>query len=224
MSEYELRQAYSGSWRDDNYFQHIYHSVGIEGRSMTLEETMMIVKTGMAVGGKSIREHNEVLGMDVAMKYIYGIPRTRAITLDTILEIHRRVLGSTNFFEAGRLRSVQVYVGKHIPPAATQVPLLMNDFVTWLNTTDRLSLHLIRFAALAHYKFVCIHPFIDGNGRTSRLLMSLILMRRGFRTIIIRQQDRFKYFGYIRQANEGDVEPFIRFIAQCAEQTWEKRT
>ena len=186
---------------------------------MTLEETRMIVETGMAVAGKSIREHNEVLGMEVAMKYIYSIRRITAITLDTILEIHQRFLGLTNFFEAGRLRSVQVYVGKHIPPAATEVPLLMNDFVAWLNTTDRRSLHPIRFAALAHCKFVDIHPFIDGNGRASRLLMNLILMQAGIKPVIIRQQDRFKYFGYIQQANEGDVEPFIRFIFSCAEQT-----
>ena len=88
----------------------------------------------------------------------------------------------------------------------------MKDFVRWLNSAETLSLHPIRFAALAHYKLVHIHPFSDGNGRTSRLLMNLILMQSGYPPVIIRKQDRGKYYDYIQQANEGDVRPFIRLV------------
>jgi Fic family protein len=86
----------------------------------------------------------------------------------------------------------------------------MKDFVRWLNSAESLSQHPIRFAALAHYKLVYIHPFSDGNGRTSRLLMNLILMQSGYPPVIIRKQDRAKYYDYLQQANEGDVRPFIR--------------
>ena len=76
-------------------------------------------------------------------------------------------------------RSTQVFVGNHIPPPPSELNYLMNEFVTWLNSVETLSLHPVRFAALAHYRLVHIHPFSDGNGRTSRLLMNLILMQAG---------------------------------------------
>ncbi|XP_057369297.1 protein adenylyltransferase Fic-like [Daphnia carinata] len=207
--------------KKEAYFQYIYHTLGIEGNTMSLAQTRTIVETRMAVGGKSIIEHNEVLGLDAALKYINStlVHRIGAITFEDILEIHRRVLGFVDLFEGGRLRSTQVFVGNHIPPGPSEVQLLMKDFVRWLNSAETLSLHPIRFAALAHYKLVHIHPFSDGNGRTSRLLMNLILMQSGYPPVIIRKQDRAKYYDYLQQANEGDVRPFIRFIAHCAEQT-----
>jgi len=207
--------------KKEAYYQYIYHSLGIEGNTMTLAQTRMIVETRMAIGGKSIAEHNEVLGLDAALKYINStlVHRIGAITFDDILEIHRRVLGFVDIFEGGRLRSTQVFVGNHIPPGPTEVQLLMEEFIQWLNAPETLSLHPIRFAALAHYKLVYIHPFSDGNGRTSRLLMNLILMQAGYPPIIIRKQDRIKYYDNLQQANEGDVRPFIRFIGHCAEQT-----
>ncbi|XP_046645877.1 protein adenylyltransferase Fic-like [Daphnia pulicaria] len=207
--------------KKEAYFQYIYHTLGIEGNTMSLAQTRTIVETRMAVGGKSIMEHNEVLGLDAALKYINStlVHRIGAITFEDILEIHRRVLGFVDLFEGGRLRSTQVFVGNHIPPGPSEVQLLMKDFVRWLNSAESLSQHPIRFAALAHYKLVYIHPFSDGNGRTSRLLMNLILMQSGYPPVIIRKQDRAKYYDYLQQANEGDVRPFIRFIAHCAEHT-----
>jgi len=189
--------------KKEAYFQYIYHSLGIEGNSLSLAQTRMIVETRMAVGGKSIAEHNEVLGLDSALKFINStlVHRIGAITLDDILEIHRRVLGFVDIFEGGRLRATQVFVGNHIPPGPTRVQLLMDEFIHWLNAAETLSLHPIRFAALAHYKLVYIHPFSDGNGRTSRLLMNLILMQAGYPPIIIRKQDRIKYYDYLQQAN-----------------------
>ena len=207
--------------KKEAYFQHIYHSLGIEGNTMSLAQTRMIVETRMAVGGKSIMEHNEVLGLDAALKYINSslVHRIGEITMDDVLEIHRRVLGFVDLFEGGRLRSTQVFVGNHIPPGPSEVQVRMNEFIKWLNDPHTLRLHPIKFAALAHYKLVYIHPFSDGNGRTSRLLMNLILMQAGYPPVIVRKQDRLKYYECIQRANEGDVRPFIRFIAQCAEQT-----
>lgn len=207
--------------KKEAYFQHIYHTVGIEGNTMSLSQTRSIVETQMAVGGKSIMEHNEILGLDAAMKYINAtlVNRFGPITLKDILEIHRRVLGYVDPFGSGEFRRTQVYVGGHIPPSPNDIPPLMKEFETWLNSESAVRMHPIRYAALAHYKLVRIHPFDDGNGRTSRLLMNAILMQAGFPPVIILKQDRHRYYEYLDLANEGDIRPFVRFIADCTEKT-----
>lgn len=207
--------------KKEAYFQHIYHTVGIEGNTMTLSQTRSIVETRMAVGGKSIQEHNEILGLDSAMKYINAtlINRLGGITVDDILEIHRRVLGFVDPMESGCFRRTQVYVGGHVPPRPRHIPPLMEQFAEWLNSEAAMRLHPVQYAALAHYKLVHIHPFTDGNGRTSRLLMNMILMQAGFPPVIILKQHRHRYYQVLEMANEGDARPFIRFIAESTEQT-----
>uniref|UniRef100_A0A1B6L271 Protein adenylyltransferase Fic n=1 Tax=Graphocephala atropunctata TaxID=36148 RepID=A0A1B6L271_9HEMI len=207
--------------KKEAYFQHIYHTVGIEGNTMTLSQTRSVVETRMAVGGKSVVEHNEILGLDAALKYINStlINKLGGITVEDILEIHRRVLGFVDPLESGMFRRTQVYVGGHIPPRPRHIPPLMEQFVEWLNSEAALRLHPVQYAALAHYKMVHIHPFSDGNGRTSRLLMNLILMQAGFPPVIVLKQNRHRYYRMLELANDGDVRPFIRFIAESTEQT-----
>ncbi|CAF1233751.1 unnamed protein product [Rotaria sp. Silwood1] len=206
----------------DAYYLHIYHSNAIEGNTLNLRETRHIVETRMAIGGKSLIEQQEVLGLDLALQYVNCtlVNRLGSITREDIFEIHRRVLGFVDPIQAGHLRQHQVYVGSFVPPAAEDVPSYLDDFLLWLNSLeDTRDLHAIELAAIAHYKFVYIHPFIDGNGRTGRLLMNLILMRSGFPPVIIKKSDRLAYYSYLDQANDGDVRPLIRFIAKCTERT-----
>ncbi|CAG0893064.1 unnamed protein product [Cyprideis torosa] len=207
--------------KKEAYFQHIYHSVGIEGNTMSLAQTRVILETRLAVGGKSLMEHNEIVGMDEALRYINTtlLHRLGQIQKQDILEIHRRVMGFVDVEEAGRLRRTQVFVGSHVPPKATEVEMLFDEFVRWLNSAEAMILHHIKFAALAHYKLVHLHPFVDGNGRTARLLMNWILMQGGYPPVIIRKQDRFEYYETLEQGNKGDVRPFMRFIARCADNT-----
>ncbi|EDW37435.1 GL25530 [Drosophila persimilis] len=206
--------------KKEAYFQHIYHSVGIEGNTMTLAQTRSILETRMAVDGKSIDEHNEILGMDLAMKYINAsLVQKLEITIKDILELHRRVLGHVDPIEGGEFRRNQVYVGGHVPPGPGDLALLMQRFERWLNSEHSSSLHPVNYAAYAHYKLVHIHPFIDGNGRTSRLLMNTLLMRAGYPPVIIPKQQRSKYYHFLKLANEGDIRPFVRFIADCTEKT-----
>ncbi|XP_022184729.2 protein adenylyltransferase Fic [Nilaparvata lugens] len=207
--------------KKEAYFQHIYHTVGIEGNTMTLSQTRSIVETRIAVGGKSIAEHNEILGLDAALKYINStlINRLGDISVDDILEIHKRVLGFVDPMESGVFRRTQVFVGGHVPPRPQRISPLMAEFADWLNSAAALRLHPVRYAALAHYKLVHIHPFNDGNGRTSRLLMNMILMQAGFPPVIIMKQDRQRYYRVLELANGGDVRPFMRFIAECTEKT-----
>ncbi|XP_050466301.1 protein adenylyltransferase Fic [Cataglyphis hispanica] len=207
--------------KTEAYFQHIYHTVGIEGNTMNLAQTRAIVETRLAVDGKSIDEHNEIIGLDAAMKYIIATMGNKvwSISIKNILEIHRRVLGHVNPVEGGEFRRTQVYVGGHIPPGPGDIHYLMEEFIIWLNSEQAIRMHPVRYAALAHYKLVHIHPFADGNGRTSRLLMNMILMRAGYPPVIIHKQHRHKYYENLQLANTGDVRPFVRFIAECTEQT-----
>jgi len=207
--------------KHEAYIQYIYHTVGIEGNTMNLAQTRSILETKLAVGGKSIMEHNEILGMDSALKYINNtlVDKIGDITLDNILEIHKRVLGNVEPVDAGVLRRVQVFVGDHIPPPPWTLASLLDKFVSWLNSGQAMKLHPVRLAALAHYKLVHIHPWVDGNGRTSRLLMNVVLMQAGFPPVIIRRADREIYYQHLVTANEGDIRPFIRFIAECTENT-----
>lgn len=206
---------------EETYYHHIYHTVAIEGSTLTLSEIRHIIETRYAVPGKSLQEQNEAIGVDAAMKYINTtlLSRTGAITVGDILEIHKRVLGYVDPVEGGRLRTSQVFVGHHIPPHPQDLQKHMQELVQWLNSEDTLQLHPVEYAALAHYKLVYVHPFVDGNGRTSRLLMNLVLMQARYPPITIRKEQRAEYYAALDTANEGDVRPFIRFIAKCTEIT-----
>ncbi|KAK7934121.1 hypothetical protein WMY93_005017 [Mugilogobius chulae] len=206
---------------EETYYHHIYHTVAIEGSTLTLSEIRHIIETRYAVPGKSLQEQNEAIGVDVAMKYMNTtlLSRTGPITVQDILEIHRRVLGFVDPVEGGRLRTSQVFVGHHIPPHPQDLQRHMQELVQWLNSEEALQLHPVEYAALAHYKLVYVHPFVDGNGRTSRLLMNLGLMKARYPPITIRKEQRAEYYAALDTANEGDVRPFIRFIAKCTEMT-----
>lgn len=135
----------------------------------------------MAVGGKSIMEHNEILGLDEAMRFINSslIHRLGGVSIEDILHIHRKVMSYVDPVEAGSFRRTQVYVGSHKPVPPDEIADQMQQLIEWLNSDEALSLHPVHYSAIAHYKLVHIHPFVDGNGRTSRLLMNFILMQAG---------------------------------------------
>ncbi|XP_049618921.1 protein adenylyltransferase FICD [Syngnathus scovelli] len=206
---------------EETYYHHIYHTVAIEGSTLTLSEIRHIIETRYAVPGKSLQEQNEAIGVDAAMKYINTtlLSRMGTIRVSDILEIHKRVLGYVDPVEGGRLRTNQVFVGHHIPPHPQDLQRHMQELVQWLNSDEALQLHPVEYAALAHYKLVYVHPFVDGNGRTSRLLMNLVLMQARYPPITIRKEQRAEYYTALDTANEGDVRPFIRFIAKCTEIT-----
>ncbi|KAI3387341.1 hypothetical protein SNEBB_003863 [Seison nebaliae] len=216
--------------KNDGYFYFIYHSNAIEGNQLNLSQTEYIVRTKLAIGNHSLIEQQEVLGLDAALRYINITFLTKNVRKsnsyrpfqyfgrETLLKIHQYLLGYVNPIEAGHFRQRQVYVGNHVPPPSSELEDLLDEFFIWLNSEQVQMLHPIEFAALAHYKFVYIHPFHDGNGRTGRIIMNLILMGVGYPPVTIKQEDRLEYYKYLNIANEGDIRPFIRFIAQCAKQ------
>ncbi|CAH0562231.1 unnamed protein product [Brassicogethes aeneus] len=197
------------------YYLHIYHTVGIEGNTMTVQQLRYLLQTGQVVNGKSIIEHNEILGLEKAMQYIKLLVKSSYIGIREILGIHRRVMGHVDPLKSGMFRDEKVFVGSHIPPSHDLVPSLMESYCDWLNSEEAQSMHPVRYAALAHYKLVDIHPFTDGNGRTSRLIMNLILLKAGYPPVMILKEQREKYYDALKTANLGDVRPFVRFVAQC---------
>jgi len=203
---------------------HVYHSNALEGSRLSLYETQFIMETKRVDGIKaSVNEVNSVIGVQNALEFIRRINKTPLhITEETILQLHRNIYGNIDINVAGQYRQLQVYVGEHVPPPPEDVPQLMTAFVEWLQSTEFKLPHPLEAAALAHYQLVWIHPFLDGNGRTSRMLMNLILLHYNYPEAVVKLEDRLLYYDALRQADRklgGDTLPFIRFIARTVEQT-----
>lgn len=196
-----------------------YNSNAIEGNTLTLSETRLILERGLTVKGKSLREHFEAVNHKDAIEYLENVIRSKEpITEEMIREIHAKILKGINDTESGVYRSVRVRIlgAVFTPPDPVKIVKLMSELVNWISSEGTNPLDL---AALAHYKLVHIHPFVDGNGRTSRLLMNLILMRSGFPPAIVLNAERKKYYDRLKKADMGDEKPFVDFIAQSVERS-----
>jgi len=198
-----------------------YTSNALEGNTLSLSETAMVVEKGITIGGKTIREHLEAINHAQAIDFIESLAHKQRIDLaiDDILAIHKIVLQKIDDMHAGIFRKVQVRIvgSATIFPNSAKVPFLMVDFMEWLHSaTD----HSIIVAALAHYKLVTIHPFIDGNGRAVRLLMNLLLLQCGYPLAIIKKEQRSEYIDAIEHARKtDDFVPFYGVILQAVEYT-----
>src|SRR3989344_3322585 len=197
-----------------------YNSNAIEGNSMTLQETMLILKEGLTISVKSMREHLEVTNHKNAIDYLDELfDKVEPITQRDVLRIHGLILEGINNHYAGKLRDLEVRISgsRHKCPGPDELPSLMSDFSQWLaNNQERKTMHPVRFAAQAHFKLVDIHPFIDGNGRTSRLLMNLILVKYGYPIAIFEceTEPRKNYYNALERAHQGELEQFEILVAQ----------
>jgi Fic family protein len=200
-----------------------YHSNAIEGNTLTLKETKVVLE-GITIGGKSLREHFEVINHKEAIDYVEAIVSGQEV-LDEwqIKAIHQLVLKNIDSKNAGAYRQENVVIAgaQHGPPNFLKVPERMADLIDrYKNAAD---LHAVECAARLHVDFVGIHPFVDGNGRTSRLLMNFELMRQGFLPVIIPVEARLQYYDALDTAHtQGDYAPFIALVAGL-EQTTLKR-
>lgn len=181
-----------------------YTSNAIEGNTLSRAETALVVEKGVTVDGKTLQEHLEAVNHAQAFDWVMQrIDMTKQdITESSILELHQLILQKIVDNQAGRYRAVPVRIAGStvIMPNAMKVPELMGKYVSWLkkNTDNPLIV-----AVDAHYKLVSIHPFVDGNGRTARLLMNLLLMQAGYPPAIIRKEERKQYIASIEKAQLG---------------------
>lgn len=192
-----------------------YNSNGIEGNTLTLRETQVVLE-GITVGGKSIKEHLEVINHEKAILYLNDLVKEKnPITEWNIKSIHQVVLKDIDDENAGRYRRENVTIkgATHIPPDYLKVPELMEKLV--LNYENWNDFHPIIQSAFLHGELVKIHPFVDGNGRTSRLIMNLDLMNHGFNPVIIKKEDRLEYYEALDKAHTtGDYTDFIKLITK----------
>lgn len=198
-----------------------YNSNSIEGNTLSLRETQMVLQEGITVKGKSLREHFEAKNHDKAIDYLYEIVNQDYIlrSID-ILSLHGLVLRTIEDDFAGRIRNAGVRItgANFVPPNANKVSDLLDELIVFINENP-LGLNDIELATIFHHKLVWIHPFFDGNGRTVRLAMNLLLMRKGFPPAIILKNDRKKYYDALNQANKGNYQKLTLLMAQSLERT-----
>jgi len=198
-----------------------YNSNAIEGNTITLRETQMILQDGITVKGKSLREHFETFNHNKAIDYLYTLVNTDYVLREIdILNLHAYVLNNLEEQFAGRLRNgaVRINGANFIPPNANKVSSLFEELINFTNSNP-LQLNDVLLATIFHHKFVWIHPFFDGNGRTVCLSSNLILLRAGFPPSIILKNDRKKYYEALNQANKGNYYRLTLLMIQSLERT-----
>jgi Fic family protein len=198
-----------------------YNSNGIEGNTLNLNETRMVLQDGMTVKGKSLREHLEITNHHDAIEFVEQIAQHKSgITEKNILNIHEIVMLKIEKEFAGRYRNgaVRIMGANFNPPNPLKISIFMEELTHFINTNS-LQLTDIEMAAVLHHRFVWIHPFFDGNGRTVRLLMNLFLMRNGYPPAIILKNDRKKYYDALNHANNGNYYKLILLITQAIERS-----
>ena len=192
-----------------------YNSNGIEGNTLTLRETQVVLE-GITVGGKSIKEHLEAINHEKAILYLDDLVKDKnPITEWNIKNIHQLILNDIDNENAGRYRRENVTIkgATHIPPDYIKIPELMEKLILNYNTWNQY--HPIIKAALLHGELVKIHPFVDGNGRTSRLLMNLDLMNSGYNPVIIKKESRLKYYEALDKAHTtGNYTDFVKLVSK----------
>ncbi|MBD2580565.1 Fic family protein [Oscillatoria sp. FACHB-1406] len=198
-----------------------YNSNAIEGNTLTQSETELVLTKGITVGGKTLDEHLEAIGHKEAIDYIEHLAQQNTkINEWEIKQIHNLILRKITPEEAGSYRTLDVMAAgtNYRYPPHYLLSQLMGDFASWLNSEAALSLHPVEYASLAHYRFVSIHPFRDGNGRTARLLMNLLLIRAGYPIVVIDNQVRNDYINALAygQQNQDDLSQLYDLVFEAA--------
>lgn len=192
---------------------HIFHSTGIEGNRLTLQETSLVLKEGIDISGKPLKDSIEVKNLGIAFDFLYELAREDVQVSENYLkQIHKLIIGDDESLSPGEYRNIGVIItgSDHTPPEPFEVPIKMRDLFDWINENE--SQNPIITAAVAHHEMVKTHPFKDGNGRTARLLLNLILLKAGFPICNIKRTERPDYYNALSLADEGEYEPIIEVV------------
>lgn len=205
--------------------EYTYDSNRIEGNTLTLNETELVVNKGITIAGKGMREHLEAINHKEAIDFVKDIARNNVPVTESVLkDIHAIVLHSIDKENAGRYRSVPVIISgsRHIPPQPYLLGPMMEELFRWYEQ-HKDTMHPVVLAANMHEKFVSIHPFIDGNGRTARLVMNLILIQHGYPIANIKGDNdtRLRYYQALEQASSGDNTAFVEFVEDVVTESLE---
>lgn len=219
----------------DIWLDETHHSTAIEGNTLILRQVAHLLDEGRAIGNKELREYMEVRGYANAAEWVYGHgvePSSwsgeELVTLTEVRHVHALALGPVwdvaAHPQAGdderpgsfRRHDIETFPGGMKPPSWTDVALRLDEWLADARTLRNLDApHLPAELAWLHARFEQVHPFLDGNGRTGRLLLNLLLVRLGYPPAIIRKGDRTRYLAALRQADEGDCGPLGEFLARA---------
>ncbi len=207
--------------KEDLALEWTYNSNGIEGNTLSIAETRVVLEEGITIGGKSLREHFEVINHHRAIDYLESLANEnyelRSIDL---LNLHAIVMKNIQDDFAGRIRTgtVRIVGANFTPPNPALVSDLIDELVDYINKNPQ-ELDSVSLVTVFHHRLVWIHPFFDGNGRTARLAMNLLLQKFGFPPAIILKNDRKKYISALNQANNGDYTKLSLLMIQAVERS-----
>jgi len=205
--------------RKEVIIEYTYDTNAIEGNTLTLNETRLVIEEGLTIGRKPLRDVQGAKNHPEAIDFIESLVyHMEPITEEKILRLHEIILRGIEA-NPGKYRSsgVRVAGASFTPPRSSEVPQLVRELLDWLNRNME-EYSPVELAARFHHRFVTIHPFPEGNGRTARLLLNAVLMRHGYPFLInITNRDRAKYLEALREADQGNPEAFVNFIARSAE-------
>lgn len=205
-----------------NYYkiQYTYDSNRIEGNTLTLQETSLVVEKGITISGKSVQEHLEAINHSEAVEFITELVKNKTpLTEYTLKQLHALILRGIDKNYAGKYRNVNVMISgsRHKPPQPFMLDKLMEDYFLFYEQ-NKATMHPVLLAAEMHERLVTIHPFIDGNGRTSRLVMNLILMQHGYpiTNISSERQNRLAYYTSLEAVQvDDDKTKFYDFVCKA---------
>ena len=205
------------SYEKDFELKFTHNSTAIEGNTLTLMETKVVLEDGVSIGGKELREIYEVINHKKAYEYVKKcIAENKPLTENIVKDLH--AILTENIIVGGIYRNQEVRISGagFTPPAGNEMYMQIKCFYEELN--NKSDLNPIELAAWTHAEFVRIHPFIDGNGRTSRLLMNYQLLSYGFLPVSIDKETRLEYYNSLEEyAVNGNLQPFADLIADLEE-------
>jgi len=211
-----------------------YHSNAIEGNRLNYGETVAFLMEGITAKGKPLKDHLDIRGHNEAINFLLEIIKdTRPLSEADIRSLHKMILvepydspaktaeglSTTKRITLGEYKTspnhVKTATGEiHYYASPEETPAKMQELMEWLNEAVKENINPVVLAALFHHKFVAIHPFDDGNGRLSRILMNLILMQNGYPPVVVKIDDRTNYYSLLSRADVGDSWPFVEYIAE----------
>jgi Fic family protein len=198
--------------REEFRLQHTFNSNAIEGNTLTLLETKIVMEERITIGGKTIREHLEVIGTAGGFDLVWDYVKPGKKIDENLIKILHKIVTSGILESPGTYRTLNVVITgvKKRPPDHSSVPGFMNMLIKDINQRKE---HPVIVASFLHHRFVAIHPFEDGNGRVGRLLTNFFLMANGYPPIVLRKSDRKRYYSCLKAADDGDMNPIAKFIA-----------
>jgi Fic family protein len=211
------------------YFRikNIYHSNAIEGNQLDIGETRQVVEAGLTIAGKPLKDQAEAKNLGHALDFLEQLAKSESepISLQDVRQVHKLILQGIDDSNAGVFRKVDVAISgsDFSPPNPLDVDPQMRDLIDWLGPLSfQPNEETLPTAAACHAWFAQIHPFIDGNGRTARILMNLVLMRAGYPIAVITREDRTRYYDALEQSQASDLTPFIALMIECVSETLEE--